>query len=254
MRRGSSTSDETVGARSPLRTSELVDRLADHDDPLLQQTAHDLVDGVVGDPEQVERIFGFVRDDILFGFPAEGDFVKASETIQRRYGQCNTKGILFLALCQAVGLNARLHFSGASKEIQHGFFTGIFYRLMPEEISHSWIEVEIDGQWRQVDTYINDLALHNAAIRELDRRGWVTGYSVSRADGEPSAELSLDEARYSQMGAVIGDHGVWDRPADYFDSAEYLNRPSHVKQLLYRLYVPLANRRIHELRGNSPRN
>jgi len=248
------TEDGTAGTMEGTATGRAAgpaDRLADSDHPVVWRTARELAAGAQGDRARLERIFVFVRDDILFGFPPEGDFVAASDTIRRRYGQCNTKGILFLALCQATGLRARLHFSGASKEIQHGFFTGVFYRLMPSQISHSWIEVEIDGRWHSVDTYINDLALHDAAVRELDRRGWRTGFSVSRVDGEPSAELSLDDARYSQMGAVVGDHGVWDTPADYLDSPEYLNRPSAIKQILYRLYVPLANRRVRRLRVSA---
>jgi transglutaminase/protease-like cytokinesis protein 3 len=30
------------------------------------------------------------------------------------------------------------------------------YRLMPPLISHSWLEVQIDGTWRRLDSYIND--------------------------------------------------------------------------------------------------
>ena len=149
-----------------------MDKLADFDHPLVQEAAKQLTDGAGLLHEKLERIFRFVRDNILFGFPPEGDFVKASQTIERGYGQCNTKGILFLALCKASGIPVRLHYSQISKEIQRGFFTGIAYWLMPDRISHSWLEIEIDGQWYPVDTCINDLRLHRAAVHELHRRGW----------------------------------------------------------------------------------
>ena len=233
----------------PSRPVSTPDRLADVNDPLVQQTAAQLTAGLTDPADKLDRIFTFVRDDILFGFPPEGDFVKASQTIERGYGQCNTKGILILALCQAANIPARLHFSGISKEIQHGFFRGLFYRLMPKEISHSWLEVELDGRWVQVDTYINDLALHRAAVRELGRSGWTTGFSVSRAAGKPSAELALDTTEFSQMGAVVGDHGTWTKPADYLNGPEYLNRPGPIRQLLYRTYIPLANYRVRNLRN-----
>lgn len=78
------------------------------------------------------RIFRYVRDDIVFGFPLKGDFVKASETINLGYGQCNTKATLLLALCKASGIPARIHFSWIRKDIQKGFFTGLAYWLMPK--------------------------------------------------------------------------------------------------------------------------
>jgi transglutaminase-like putative cysteine protease len=228
-----------------------MERLADFDHPLVQTTATKLTVGVSEPRDKLERIFLFVRDRILFGFPPEGDFVKASETIKRGYGQCNTKGILFLSLCKAAGIPARIHYSRISKNIQRGFFTGIIYWLMPDEISHSWLEVEIDGKWHPVDTYINDLRLHREAVRELQRRVWETGFSVSRADGEPSADLVLDEAHYSQMAAVIGDHGIWDEPAQYLNGSEYLNRVGPIRQWLYRLFLPMINRRVRRLRESE---
>lgn len=222
--------------------------LSDSSHPLVQQTAKALTAGVSEPLDKLIRIFHFVRDEIEFGFPPEGDFVKASQTLQRGYGQCNTKGILILALCQAAGIPARLHFSRISKEIQHGFFMGLFYSLMPKEISHSWLEVELEGRWMPVDTYINDLTLHNAAVSKLNRIGWHTGFSVSRVAGEPSAELDVSNTQFSQMGAVVGDDGTWDEPADFFNGPDYLNRPGVIKQALYRLYLPRVNRRVRRLR------
>ena len=228
-----------------------METLADINHPLVQKVAKELTSAENTRVGKLERIFQFVRDDILFGFPPEGDFVKASQTIARGYGQCNTKGTLFLALSAAAGVPARLHYSRISKEIQHGFFTGIFYKLMPNEITHSWVEVEIDGTWQPIDSYINDLELHHAAVRELTQKGWKTGFSVSRAAGEPSAELVLDGAHYSQMAAVIGDQGIWDEPSEFFDGPNYLNRPSLIKQWLYRLYLPIVNRRIKDIRTSA---
>ena len=116
----SSASSRSLASPSSFEATDNA-TLADVDGPLVQQTASPLTAGLNDPADKLERIFGFVRDDVLFGFPPEGDFVKASQTIERRYGQCNTKGILILALCQAANIPARLHFSGIAKDIQHGF-------------------------------------------------------------------------------------------------------------------------------------
>ena len=44
--------------------------------------------------EKIQRIFKFVRDEIKFGFPLEGDWVSASKTLDIKIGQCNTKSTL----------------------------------------------------------------------------------------------------------------------------------------------------------------
>ncbi len=231
-----------------------MEKLADFDHALVAQTARRLTSSAKTTGEALERIFLFVRDDIVFGFPPEGDFVTASQTIERGYGQCNTKGTLFLALCKASGIPARIHFSQISKEIQHGFFTGLPYWLMPDQISHSWLEVELDGRWHQIDTYINDPALHNAAVSEIEKRGWKTGFSVSRANGDPSADLVLDGAHYSQMAVVGKDDGVWDEPLAFYKGPKYLNKVGPVKQWLYRLFLPMINGRVRRLRDGRGQN
>ncbi len=69
-----------------------VNRLADAENPLVQQTAARLSQGCRSSREQVERFVSFVRDDIKFGFPPAADWTPASETLQLGIGQCNTKG------------------------------------------------------------------------------------------------------------------------------------------------------------------
>jgi transglutaminase-like putative cysteine protease len=228
-----------------------MDIFADHDHPLVKDTAARLTQAETTLRGKLEQLFHYVRDDIRFAFPDDGDFVKASDTIQLGYGQCNTKATLLLALCNAVGIPVRIHFSLITKDIQRGFFTGIAYWLMPKEISHSWIEVELDGKWHRIDTFINDLTLFNAAIAELDKRGWSVGYSVALGKDKPSAELNLDKEAFQQMAAVTKDHGVWDEPADYFSSNSYKNRPGAFKMWFYRQMIGSINNRVRQLRDKA---
>lgn len=129
---------------------------ADYQNDLVRSIAYKLTQNTTSDREKLGKIFYYVRDEIKFGFPVKNDLVKASETIKSRMGQCNNKSTLFLALCKAVGITAKIHFSLISKEIQSGLFTGLAYRLIPSEISHSWVEVYLEGKWRRIDSYIND--------------------------------------------------------------------------------------------------
>jgi hypothetical protein len=225
--------------------------LADYEHPLVRETAERLTRDEATIRGKIEKLFYFVRDGIKFAFPADGDLVKASDTIRSGVGQCNTKGTLFLALCKAAGIPARLHFSTIKKDIQHGLFTGLAYRLMPPEISHSWLEVMIDGRWRRLDSYINDEAFYEAGKAALRERGWNTGFSISREGGESSAAFNLDEEKFVQMDAVVGDHGVWDEPSNYYASSAYKNRPGLLRLLVYRALIGSINRRVERLRRHG---
>jgi hypothetical protein len=225
-----------------------MDELADYNHPAIKEVAARLTGSETTPRGKLNRIFHYVRDDIRFGFPVNGDFVKASETIKLGYGQCNTKATLLLALCKAADIPARIHFSLITKDIQRGFFTGFAYWLMPQEISHSWIEVKIDARWRRIDTFINDLALFNAAKAKIKRLGWPVGYSVALKDGEASADLNLDHEVFQQMAAVTDDHNTWDDPSAYFASAKYRNRPDGIRMWFYRHLIHGINRRVEALR------
>ena len=54
----------------------------------------------LGECERIKAIYDFVRDEVLFGYN-ESDNVCASKVLSDGFGQCNTKGTLFMALLQS---------------------------------------------------------------------------------------------------------------------------------------------------------
>ena len=53
------------------------------------------------------------------------------------------------------------------------------------------------------------------------------------------------------MGAVTGDHGTWEQPAEYLASSAYLNRLGLLGSWYYRLALPLINGRVRRLRAQG---
>ena len=51
----------------------------------------------LGEFERIKTIYNYVRDEILFGYNTD-DSIPASKVLADGYGQCNTKGTLFMAL------------------------------------------------------------------------------------------------------------------------------------------------------------
>ncbi|MFT5508220.1 MAG: hypothetical protein ACI89J_001294 [Hyphomicrobiaceae bacterium] len=122
---------------------------------------------------------------------------------------------------------------------------------MPPQISHSWIEVEIDGRWRRIDSVINDLALFEAARAELKRRRQSIGFSVAMKDGEASADLNLDDEVFQQMAAVTLQSWSWEDPSDYYGSGRCRNRPDALRLWFYRRMLGAINRRVEQLRRDA---
>ncbi|WP_299215353.1 transglutaminase family protein [uncultured Aquimarina sp.] len=228
--------------------------LADYKHPIVRSKALELTNNQTSIREKVAAIFHYVRDDIKFAFPKEGDFVKASKTIEYGYGQCNTKGTLFIALCKAIDIEARIHFSLIKKDIQKGLFSGIAFWLMPKYISHSWAEVKIDEKWVKIDSYINDKQFYEVGKKKLKEKNWDIGYSVACSKNESSINLDLDNEKFVQMDAVIGDHGVYDEPIVYYKSSKYKNRPNVLKNFFYRLWVGRINKKVEKLRYSCANN
>ena len=66
---------------------------------------------------RIKQIYNFVRDEILFGYNVD-DRLTASKVLADRYGQCNTKGTLFMALLRGVGIPCRVHGFTIDKKLQ----------------------------------------------------------------------------------------------------------------------------------------
>ena len=224
--------------------------LSDYKNPIVKNKAEELIRNSESLEDKISAIFYYVRDDIKFAFPKEGDLVQASQTIKYGYGQCNTKATLFLALCKALGIHARIHFSLIEKDIQRGLFSGIAFWLMPKEISHSWIEIEMNGEWLKIDAFINDAAFYKAGKKELKKNNWDVGYSIACSKNDSSIELDFENEKFVQMDAVTEDHGIYDEPMDYFNSSRYKNRPNAFKLFMYKLLIGGINEKVEELRSS----
>jgi hypothetical protein len=222
--------------------------LSDHDHPAVQARANELASGEPAVMGKLERLFHFVRDDILFGFPPKWDAVKASETLAYGLGYCNTKATLFLALCKAAGIPARIHTGWIDIRLMRGIFPSFAFPFLPDAGGHSWTEIEIDGEWKPIDSYINDRPFYEGALKRLAESGKTTAFSISHARGTSSCEFNFGEQGFVHMGAVVEDHGTWPDFADYMASDRYW-RMNLMQQMAYPLIASLANRNIARIRS-----
>ncbi len=220
--------------------------LSDSDHPLVMDEAQRLVADRETRLEKVNALFYFVRDEIRFGFPPKWDAVRASETLQYKIGYCNTKATLFLALCKAASIPARIHTGLIDIRIMRGVFPGFSFPFLPKAGGHSWLEVEIDGTWRPLDSYINDKPYYENALRKLHAGGMTTAYSISEAKGASSCEFNFGEVGFMHMGAVVEDHGTWNDFEEYMASDKYIGM-TRLQALVYPVIARISNRKIRKI-------
>ncbi|RHV37761.1 transglutaminase family protein [Ruminococcus sp. OM05-10BH] len=199
---------------------------------------------------RIRLVYGFVRDEILFGYNVD-DSIPASRVLADGYGQCNTKGTLFMALLRGVDIPCRVHGFTIDKNLQKGAMTGIVYKNAPNNIFHSWVEVYLDGVWYELEAFILD----KQYLSELQRKnstctGAFCGYGVAVKDfRNPIIDFERNNT-YIQSEGINQDFGIYDCPDDLLK--EHHQEISVFKAFLYRyLGRHLMNYNIKKIRNTK---
>ncbi len=182
--------------------------------------------------ERIKAIYNFVRDEIMFGYNTD-DNIPASKVLADGYGQCNTKGTLFMALLRACGISCRIHGFTIDKRLQKGAMTGIVYKLAPNDVFHSWVEVFLEGTWYELEAFILDKQyLSKLQKANLECQGAFCGYGVAVRDFKnPIIDFNRNNT-YIQSEGINRDFGVYDSPDELLK--EHHQNMTAFKAFVYR--------------------
>ena len=197
--------------------------------------------------EKIGSIYQFVQDDIAFGYN-ESDEIPASAVMKDGYGQCNTKGTLFMALLRCVGIPCRFHGFTIDKKLQKGAITGLPYLLAPRNIIHSWVEVYYEEKWLNLEGFILDKKyLNTLQCNFPDITGSFCGYGVATSDfRNPQIDWNGTDT-YIQKDGINKDFGVFDDPDSFY--SEHGSNLNGIKAILYKYVVrKLMNSNISRIR------
>jgi hypothetical protein len=202
--------------------------------------------------ERIGAVYAFVRDEIAFGYNASDDLT-ASRVLQDGIGQCNTKATLLMALLRATGLPCRFHGFTIDKALQKGAVTGLWYRLAPRSILHSWVEVFHEGRWVNLEGFILDKRyLGSLQRRFADVRGPFCGFGAATPDLQNPDVDWVGRDTYIQRDGINHDFGVFDTP-DRFYERHGVNL-SGIRKWLYTRFVRHGmNRNVQRIRVETPR-
>ena len=198
--------------------------------------------------DRINAIYNFVRDEILFGYNVD-DSIPASKVLKDGYGQCNTKGTLFMALLRACDIPCRVHGFTIDKKLQKGAMTGFVYNNAPKNIFHSWVEVFFEDRWYELEAFIIDkVYLENLQKKYSECTGAFCEYGVGVKDfRHPVIDFDRNNT-YIQSEGINQDFGVYDSPDALLK--EYHQELSGLKKLAYRHYGRhMMNRNVRKIRG-----
>lgn len=195
----------------------------------------------------IQSIYNYIRDDIKFGYNTD-DSIPASKVLRDGYGQCNTKGTLFMALLRACNIPCRVHGFTIDKELQKGAMTGIVYKNAPQNVFHSWVEVYFEEQWFELEAFIIDKEyLTKLQSINKDCVGAFCGYGVAVTDFKnPVIDFNRNNT-YIQSEGINQDFGIYDSPDLLLE--EHHQELSVLKAFAYRnLGRHLMNRNVKKIR------
>jgi len=187
--------------------------------------SHDSIQKLVNESEwnqldmisRIKAIYNFVRDEIKFGYNLS-DNISASVVLKDGYGQCNTKATLLMALLRATEIPNRIHGFTIDKALQKGAITGIWYKLSPKNILHSWVEILVDEQWYFLEGVILD-KIYLATLQEKnsDCKTTFCGYGAYTDNFKnPPIDWNLNNTFIQDKG-INQDFGLFDTPDEFYE-------------------------------------
>jgi len=200
--------------------------------------------------DAIGAIYSYVRDDILFGYNKD-DRLSASKVLKDGYGQCNTKGTLLMALLRAVNIPVRFHGFTIFNELQRGAIPNYLFAMAPKRIIHSWVEVNLDGRWINLEGYIIDKSyLKKVQSRFSDQCGDFSGYGIStKCLSNPQVEWTGADT-YIQKEGIADDYGSYAQPDDFYHKMG--SNLSGIKKVLFRyVFRHLMNLNVNKIRAQG---
>ena len=244
------SSRTSTGDQTPSSAHLQATQILDYNHPTLQKLIHERQWHGLPIFDRIGAIYAFVRDEIEFGYNSRDD-LPASQVLADGYGQCNTKGTLLMVLFRGAGISCRFHGFTIKKDLQKGAIAGIWYRLAPQEIIHSWVEVWLNG-WIHLEGFIIDRAfLTSIQNRFSDCAGPFCGFGIATGDLQNPAIEWKGNNTYIQKEGIHRDLGIFANPDQFYKI--HGSNLSGFKKLLFAQWIRhRINANVQRIRRSDP--
>ncbi len=224
-------------------------KLLDYSAASLQQLAEQRGWRRLEEFDRIKAIYDFVRNEILFGYNVS-DELSASAVLADGYGQCNTKGTLFMALLRLAGIPCRSHGFMIDKQLQRGVMTGLIYKLAPKRIFTAGLRFILKTDGMSLKLLFLMMAISVSFRIFVSCEGAFCGYGAAVADFKhPIIEWNRNHTYIQSLG-IVEDFGVYDSPDELLEAhGQSLNG---IKTFAYiHLGRHLMNQKVKKIRESK---
>ena len=215
-------------------------RQLDLSEPKLRITAQKLTQSRQCMHARAAALHEFVR---RMPFVAVPDALRltASQVLLRGQGDCHAKGVLFVALCRAAGLPARLLLVRVRTRFLAGMLDG-----GPDTIVHAIAQVRLGTQWVSTDGYVIDPPMFARAKYSLMTENLDSGWGIVRdaRGGWDGRSSCIQQFRARDVVQTLGVFSDLDE-AVHAGAEPALGWLEHAK---YAIGARLVNWRVARLR------
>ena len=218
--------------------------MCDYDHPSIQEHARALVASAQTEQEKAALIVGYVRDAIRFGIAFSHS--RASQILQRGYGECVTKTNVQIALLRAVGIPARMRWVLAQSQALAGLIAPLMLRSMKKEASHFWAQCYLGGHWISCEALFDGPLYHG-----MLRQGLVTTDQIPTIDWDGEHDLEI------LTPWITSDQGVVTSADDAVRAYQGNDEgapPVWIERLMAPVFVPYSLRFSDRIRRSAPRS
>ena len=188
----------------------------DSENNLIQGYLHDILQNTTDDPkDQAIAIYLAVRDDFFYDpfiIRTSPESLRASEIFKAKRGHCIDKALLYIALCRAKGIPARL---GLAKVRNH-MGTSRLEEIIKSDIlvPHGYAEVYLNECWLKCTPAFN---------KELCEK---LGVPALAFDGENDSVFQAYDREGGGFMEYLEDYGTFhDLPLGFMIELLYKNFP-----------------------------
>lgn len=188
----------------------------DSENNLIQAYLHKILQNTSEDPkDQAIAIYLAVRDDFFydpFNIRTSPESLRASEVFKAKRGHCIDKALLYITLCRAQGIPARL---GLAKVRNH-MGTSKLEEIIKSDVlvPHGYAEVLLNGRWVKCTPAFNQQLCEKLGVPVLE------------FDGENDSVFQAYDREGGGFMEYLEDYGTFhDLPLGFIIELLYKNYP-----------------------------
>lgn len=157
------------------------------------------------------------------------------------------KATLLMALLRGVDIPNKIHGFTIDKPLQKGAIKGIWYKLSPDTILHSWVEVLVNEEWYYLEGVIID-KLYLKKLQEKNRNCTTfCGYGVYTDNfTNPEIDWNLNHT-YIQHKGINQDFGIFNTPDEFY--SKHRQKLGFIKEFIFKNVVRhTMNKNVERIR------